>query len=116
MTLVSVGPVTTWSPSARKKRCASLSASKARGVETEGSCALEAVRCYDRASDLLGAVDAVGVAGDGEDLGPAVEFNHERQQELDVPAAAARSLTVTVVSPPEMSTHGGGAGWPCTAT
>ena len=62
----------------------------------------------ERAGDVLGAVDAVGIAGEREDAGQSVERDRERQQELDVAPAAARCpRTVTVVSPPESSTHGG---------
>ena len=39
--------------------------------------------------DLLGPVRAVGVAGDGEDSRPAVEFDRERQQEFDIPPSPA---------------------------
>ena len=92
LTLVSVGPVTTWSPSARKRRWASLSASKALALRPRRFAPLEAIGAHDRARDLLGAVRAVGVASDGEDSEPAVELDRQRQQEFDVPPAAARSL------------------------
>ena len=61
------------------------------GVEAETSRPLEAVGGHDRACDLLGPVHAVGVAGDGEDPRPAVEFDRQRQQEFDIPPSPARA-------------------------
>ena len=69
---------------------ASLSASDP-GVEAELPRTREAVGGHDRAGDLLGPIHAIGVACDGEDSRPAVEFDRQRQQEFDVPPSPARS-------------------------
>ena len=89
LTLVSVGPVTSESPSAWKKPWPSLSARRSFGRMPSAQARAERVRCDRRAGDLLLAVDAVGVGGEGVDAVPAVERDREREQELDVAAAAA---------------------------
>src|SRR5271166_3899789 len=57
-------------------------------IDPERLGALQRVWRNDRASDLLGAVDAVGVAGDGPDALKTIEMHRERQEEFDVAAAA----------------------------
>src|SRR5205814_6890236 len=43
----------------------------------------------DRAGIVLGAVYAIGIAGDGMNVSGAVERHRERKQELDVATATA---------------------------
>ena len=89
LTLVSVGPVTTESPSASKKPWPSLSSRRSRGVMPCAQARVSVSGRQQRAGDLFLAVDAVGVAGDRVHAGLAVQRDAERQQELDVAAAAA---------------------------
>ena len=89
MTLVSVGPVTTASPSASKKPWPSLFGEASRGRMPFAQARASVSGVDDRAGDLFLSVDAVGVAGEREDARPAVERDRERQQELDVAPAAA---------------------------
>jgi hypothetical protein len=116
LTLVSVGPVITWSPSASKKPWPSLSARLSAGADAHLPGARQRVGSDDRAGHFFGTVDAIGVAGDRPHVRQAIERHGERQQKLDVAAAAAAAAHVTVVSPPDSSTHGGRSGWPCCAT
>src|SRR5450830_977556 len=89
LTLVSVGPHTTRSPSAWKKTVAVIIVQHGARTQTVGLRACEAVRRQQRARVVLRAVDAVRVAGDGVDAGRAVERQGQRQQELGVAATPA---------------------------
>src|SRR5262249_21683283 len=56
-------------------------------VDSERCAACETVGAEDGAGVVLGAVDAVGIAGDGVDAGRAVQRYREGQQKLGVAAA-----------------------------
>ena len=88
LTLVSVGPVTTESPSDWKKPCPSLSARRRLGFVPCAPRARERVGREIRAGDFFQPVDAVGVAGQCVNAVATVERDRERQQELDVAPAA----------------------------
>ena len=105
-TLVSVGPVTTESPSASKKPWPSLSSRRSRGLHALRPGARQRVGRQQRAGDLFLAVDAVGVAGQRMDAGLAVSAtpSDSRNSTLRPPRPVPRR--VTVVSPPDSSTHG----------
>src|SRR5437899_7610136 len=78
--------------------------------------ALERVRRDNRAGDLFLSVDAVGVAGNRINAFAPFERNRQRQQKFDVAPPRPLPRTVTVVSPPDNSTHGGAIGCPCATT
>ena len=61
------------------------------GVDAQRLGARKRVWADDCASDLFGAVDAVGIAGNGVDALEVIQFNRQRQEEFDVAAAAAVS-------------------------
>jgi hypothetical protein len=61
------------------------------GVDAQRLGARKRVRADDCASDLFGAVHAVGIAGNGVNALEAIQMNRQRQEEFDVAAAAAVS-------------------------
>src|SRR3954452_7336526 len=115
LTLVRVGPVTIWSPSASKKPCPSLSASR-----SFARTPFWAARA--RVSGVMSA-PATSSAPSTPSVSPATAktpgrpsnstASDSRNSTLRPPRPPPR--TVTVVSPPEISTHGGRAGCPRSA-
>src|SRR3954447_19711922 len=116
LTLVSVGPVTTWSPSASKKPWPSLSARLAFGLMPLATA---------RASvSGVTIAPATSSAPSIPSVSPAIA--HTPGTPFSATARASRNSTlrpprplprtVTVVSPPESRTQGGGRGWPCWTT
>src|SRR5262249_55432919 len=65
-----------------------VSESAAR-IDSESRAARETVGADEGSGIVLGAVDAVGIAGDGMDAGRTVERHRQGQQKLGVAAAAA---------------------------
>ena len=111
LTFVRVGPVTTWSPSAAKKPCASLRASAAAGSTPRAARPRERVRRRQRAGDLGGAVDPVGVAREPPDARRAAPARPRARGRTRRSARRRRSpRRVTVHSPPESSSTGASPG------
>ena len=90
LTLVSVGPVTTESPSASKKPWPSLSSRLLARLEPCAERPGQGVgRQRRRRRSPPAPSIAVGVAGERADAGCAVQRHRQRQQELDVAPAPA---------------------------
>src|SRR4051812_16635873 len=62
---------------------------QARGIEPARAGTRQRVGAPQRAGIVLGPVDTVGIAGDGEDARRLVEGEAESEQEFDIAAAAA---------------------------
>ena len=92
LTLVKVGPVTTRSPISGEEAVAVIVGQHGLGVESLGRGAGKAVGARERTRIVLGAVDAVGVAGDGMESRLAIEGDGQRQQEFRIAPAAAHAF------------------------
>jgi hypothetical protein len=78
------------------------------GVDARRPGPRERVGRQHRTGNFLRPVHAVGVAGQRVHAGQTVQRHPQRQQELDVAPAAPLPRRVTVLSPPDSSTHGAG--------
>ena len=115
LTLVRVGPVTTWSPSASKKPWPSLSARRALApiprpaARNRVSGATTAPAASPAPSTPSVSAASAKTPGKPSNSTARDSRNSTLRPPRPVP------FTVTVVSPPDSRTTGGGAGWPRSA-
>jgi hypothetical protein len=114
-TFVSIGPVTTESPSASKKLYPSLLARLSFG-RMPFAHARERVGSEIGTSDFLLALDTVGIACERVNARLTVERDAEREQELDAPSTTAVAAHGHRRLATGRSTQGALKGWPRRAT